>query len=73
MKICSRLPAENTWPRSNFLPPTAYAGLAPGIRESAGKGKQRGITKQGSRLLRSILGSFEKLVSHMEASSFVNS
>ena len=34
---------------------TAYAGLAPGIRESAGKAKQLGITKQGSRLLRSIL------------------
>jgi transposase len=34
---------------------TAYAGLAPGIRESAGKAKQLGITKAGSRLLRSIL------------------
>ncbi len=34
---------------------TAYAGLAPGIRESAGKAKQMGITKQGSRLLRTIL------------------
>lgn len=34
---------------------TAYAGLAPGIRESAGKAKQLGITKQGSRLLRTIL------------------
>lgn len=34
---------------------TAYAGLAPGIRESAGKAKQLGITKQGSPLLRSIL------------------
>lgn len=31
---------------------TAYAGLAPGIRESAGKAKQLGITKEGSRLLR---------------------
>ena len=30
-------------------------GLAPGIRESAGKAKQLGITKQGSRLLRTIL------------------
>jgi len=29
-----------------------YAGLAPGIRESAGKAKQLGITKEGSRLLR---------------------
>jgi len=34
---------------------TAYAGLAPGIRESAGKSKQLGITKQGSRLLRATL------------------
>ena len=34
---------------------TAYAGLAPGIRESAGKAKQLGITKQGSRLLRTTL------------------
>ena len=31
---------------------TAYAGLAPGIRESAGRGKQLGITKAGSPLLR---------------------
>jgi transposase len=31
---------------------TAYAGLVPGRRESAGKGKDLGITKQGSRLLR---------------------
>jgi transposase len=30
----------------------AYAGLAPGQRESAGKKKELGITKQGSRLLR---------------------
>lgn len=34
---------------------TAYAGLAPGIRESGGKAKQLGITKEGSRLLRTIL------------------
>jgi len=34
---------------------TAYAGLAPGIRESAGKARQLGITKEGSRLLRTIL------------------
>jgi len=34
---------------------TAYAGLAPGIRESAGKAKQLGITKQGSQLLRTTL------------------
>jgi len=31
---------------------TAYAGLAPGIRESAGKRKELGITKTGSKLLR---------------------
>jgi transposase len=31
---------------------TAYAGLVPAKRESAGKGKELGITKQGSRLLR---------------------
>ena len=30
----------------------AYAGLAPGIRESAGRRKELGITKEGSRLLR---------------------
>jgi len=30
----------------------AYAGLAPGVRESAGKAKQLGITKAGSPLLR---------------------
>jgi transposase len=34
---------------------TSYAGLAPGIRESAGKAKQLGITKQGSGLLRTTL------------------
>jgi transposase len=31
---------------------TAFAGLAPGIRESAGHAKQLGITKEGSRYLR---------------------
>lgn len=31
---------------------TAYAGLVPARRESAGKGKELGITKTGSRLLR---------------------
>ena len=34
---------------------TAYADLAPGIRESAGKAKQLGITKEGSCLLRTVL------------------
>jgi transposase len=33
----------------------AFAGLAPGIRESAGRAKQLGITKEGSRLLRWIM------------------
>ena len=33
----------------------AYAGLIPGNRESAGRSKQLGITKEGSRLLRWIL------------------
>jgi len=33
----------------------AYAGLVPGQRESAGKSKQLGITKDGSRLLRWVL------------------
>ena len=31
---------------------TAYAGLAPAVRQSAGKGKDLGITKEGSPLLR---------------------
>jgi transposase len=31
---------------------TAYAGLVPSKRESDGKGKELGITKQGSRILR---------------------
>ena len=31
---------------------TSYAGLVPAKRESAGKGKELGITKKGSRLLR---------------------
>lgn len=30
----------------------AHAGLAPGIRQSAGRSKQLGITKEGSGLLR---------------------
>jgi transposase len=33
----------------------AYAGLAPGIRQSAGRAKQLGITKEGSGLLRWIM------------------
>jgi transposase len=34
---------------------TAFAGLAPGIRESAGRAKHLGITKEGSPLLRWVL------------------
>src|SRR5262249_4712696 len=34
---------------------TAYAGLAPRVRQSAGKGKDLGITKAGSPLLRGAL------------------
>jgi transposase len=33
----------------------AYAGLAPGLRESAGKTRRGKITKQGSRWLRWIM------------------
>jgi transposase len=33
----------------------AYAGLVPGQRESAGRSRQLGITKEGSRLLRWVL------------------
>ncbi|MCG8406900.1 MAG: IS110 family transposase [Phycisphaerales bacterium] len=33
----------------------AYAGLAPGQRESAGRTKELGITKEGSRLMRWVL------------------
>ena len=33
----------------------AYAGLVPGVRESAGRRKDRGITKDGSSLLRWVL------------------
>ncbi len=34
---------------------TAYAGLDPGIRESANRTKQLSITKEGSRMLRWVL------------------
>lgn len=37
---------------SSLKQATAYAGLVPAKRDSAGKGKELGITKQGSRLLR---------------------
>jgi transposase len=34
---------------------TAYAGLSPGVRESAGKRRELGITHTGSRVLRWVL------------------
>ena len=40
--------------RSN-KPVVSFAGLAPGLRESAGKRKELGITKEGSRRLRWVL------------------
>jgi hypothetical protein len=47
------------WRRFHSQPEvTSYAGLAPGIRESAGKAKQLGITKEGSRLLRWVMIEF---------------
>ena len=39
-------------PHTNAKAVTAYAGLAPTVRQSAGKGKDLGITKEGSPLLR---------------------
>lgn len=43
----------------------AYAGLAPALRESAGRGKELGITKQGSRLLRwALVEAAWRLVRH---------
>ena len=43
----------------------AYAGLAPGYRESAGKRKEPGITKKGSGLLRwALVESARRLVIH---------
>jgi transposase len=43
----------------------AYAGLVPGYRESAGKSKQLGITKDGSRLLRwALVEAAWRLVRH---------
>jgi transposase len=40
---------------SSLKKAVAYAGLAPGRRESAGRAKQLGITKEGSTLLRWVL------------------
>jgi transposase len=43
----------------------AYAGLAPAQRESAGRGKELGITKEGSRLLRwALVEAAWRLVRH---------
>lgn len=43
----------------------AYAGLAPGLRESAGHRKRLGITKEGSRMLRwALVETAWRLVGH---------
>jgi transposase len=43
----------------------AYAGLVPRLRESAGKSKELGITKEGSRLLRwALVEAAWRLVRH---------
>ncbi|MBV8267076.1 MAG: IS110 family transposase [Planctomycetaceae bacterium] len=47
---------------------TAYAGLAPRVRQSAGKGKDLGITKEGSPLLRWALVEASWRVVHHSAS-----
>lgn len=47
---------------------TAYAGLAPAVRQSAGKGKELGITKEGSPLLRwALVEASWRLVQHSAA------
>lgn len=51
---------------------TAYAGLAPGIRQSAGRGKDLGITKEGSRLLRwALIQAAWRLVGHLRRWGFL--
>lgn len=47
---------------------TSYAGLAPRVRQSAGKGKDLGITKEGSPLLRWALVEAAWRVVHHSAS-----
>ncbi len=48
--VVSELGDVSRFPSSKAV--TAYAGLAPAVRQSAGKGKNLGITKEGSPLLR---------------------
>lgn len=48
--VISELGDVSRFPSSKAV--TAYAGLAPRVRQSAGKGKDLGITKEGSPLLR---------------------
>jgi transposase len=51
---------------------TAYAGLAPGIRQSAGRGKDLGITKEGSRLLRwALIQAAWRMVGHLRRWGFL--
>jgi len=51
---------------------TAYAGLAPGLRESAGRTKQLAITKEGSRLLRwALVETAWRLVGRLRRWAFV--
>ena len=47
---------------------TSYAGLVPAVRQSAGKGKDLGITKEGSPLLRWALVEASWRVVHQSAS-----
>ena len=45
----------------------SYAGLAPGQRESAGRSKELGISKEGSRLLRwALVEAAWRLVRHSQ-------
>jgi transposase len=51
---------------------TAYAGLAPGTRESDGRKKELGITKEGSRLLRwALVQAAWRLVGHTRRWGFL--
>jgi len=51
---------------------TAYAGLAPGIRQSDGRSRDLGITKEGSRLLRwALIQAAWRLVGHTRRWGFL--
>ena len=51
---------------------TAYAGLAPGVRQSDGRSKDLGITKEGSRLLRwALIQAAWRLVGHTRRWGFL--